>query len=247
MTPLPAAFLERPIAHRALHGRDRPENSLGACAAAVAQGYGIEIDLQRAACGTPMVFHDDDLDRLTPEKGPVGEKSADMLRGLPLNGSDERIPTLQDVLAQVAGRVPLLIEIKDQTGCMGPDIGPLERATLAALDGYQGAVALMSFNPHSAAFCARHAPHLPVGLTTSAYRRANWPELDDATRAHLSTLPGAENHAFVSHDHLDLDSPRLIPLKAQGMPILTWTIRSPEEEARARRVADNVTFEGYLA
>ena len=59
------------------------------------------------------------------------------------------MPTFAEVLDIVAGRVPLLVEVKDQDGAMGPAIGPLEHAAAEALAGYYGPVALMSFNPHS--------------------------------------------------------------------------------------------------
>ena len=133
--PLPAAFLERPIAHRALHGPGRPENSRAAIRAAVAAGYGIEIDVQPSADGVAMVFHDADLDRLTGTAGPIRGRTAADLARLPLHGGDEGIPTLAEVLALVAGRVPLLVEIKDQDGALGPGVGALEAATAAACAG----------------------------------------------------------------------------------------------------------------
>ena len=100
MAPLPAAFLTRPIAHRALHDRAarRPENSRAAIRAAIAAGYGIEIDLQLSADGVPMVFHDETLDRLTAERGPVRARSARELGEIRLKGSEDRIPTLAQVL-----------------------------------------------------------------------------------------------------------------------------------------------------
>ena len=115
---LPAAFLRLPIAHRALHGPGRPENSRAAILSAMAAGYGIEIDVQGTADGQAVVFHDDDLDRLTDATGPVRARTAQELAALRLKGCDETIPSLAEVLALVAGRAPLLIEIKDQTGAI---------------------------------------------------------------------------------------------------------------------------------
>ena len=138
--------------------------------AAVAAGYGIEIDIQPSADGVPMVFHDYALERLTAETGPVRGRSAAELAGIPLIGCDEGIPTLAEVLALVAGQVPLLIEIKDQDGANGPNVGPLEAAVAGVLERYAGPLAVMSFNPHAVAAMARCAPDLPRGLTTSAYR-----------------------------------------------------------------------------
>jgi len=249
--PLPRAFLGAPIAHRALHDRaqGRPENGLAAIRAAVAAGYGIEIDLQLSADGQAMVFHDYDLKRLTGETGPIRRRTAAELGGIALSGGDgETIPTFAEVLALVAGRVPLLVELKDQDGGMGPDVGRLETAAVTALNGYNGPVALMSFNPHSVAELARLAPGLPRGLTTSAYDPADWP-LSAATCDRLREIPDFDRvgASFISHEADDLARPRVQALHQGGVPVLCWTIKSPEAEAEARRLADNVTFEGYAS
>jgi glycerophosphoryl diester phosphodiesterase len=248
--PLPEAFLRLPIAHRALHDRaaGRVENSPTAVRAAVAAGYGIEIDLQLSSDGVAMVFHDETLDRLTNETGPVNARTAAELQQIRLKDSSDTIPTLPQVLELIAGRVPLLIEIKDQTLVMGDTDGRLEAATAAALRGYSGPVALMSFNPASVAHMARLAPQLPRGITTSSYDPDDWAPLPATTCARLRAIPDfdATGASFISHEASDLTRPRVAALKAQGAAILCWTIRSFEAEAQARRVADNITFEGYL-
>ena len=251
MKTLPASFLAAPIAHRAYHDAQdgRPENSRAAIRAAIAAGFGIEIDLQLSKDGQAMVFHDYDLRRLTPEQGPVRQRTAAELQAIPLLHGDEGIPTLSEVLDIVAGKVPLLIEIKDQDGGMGPNVGPLEQATADALKGYTGPVAVMSFNPHSIAEMARLAPDVSRGLTTSAYDPDSWTTLKQSTCDTLRDIPDLDRtgSSFISHEAGDLDRPRVAEIKAQGLPILCWTIRSPEQEAEARKIADNVTFEGYAA
>lgn len=249
MPALPEAFLGRPIAHRALHGPGAPENSGPAIARAIAAGYGIEIDVQLSSDGRAMVFHDYDLQRLTGTKGAVQQRSAAALADLRLLGTEAAIPTLREVLAQVAGAVPLLIEVKDQDGGMGPDVGPLERRAAELLTGYDGPVALMSFNPHSVAALARLAPGLPRGLTTCGYTADDYPTLPPATRERLRRIPDFDRtgSSFISHHWRDLGSPRVAELQAAGVPVLCWTIRSPAEEAEARKVAGNITFEGYTA
>ncbi|WP_019953473.1 glycerophosphodiester phosphodiesterase family protein [Yoonia vestfoldensis] len=248
---LPAAFLARPIAHRALHDRKagRVESSMAAIKAAIAAGYGIEIDVQLSSDGQAMVFHDDMLDRLTAQSGPVRARSRAELEKIALKDDTGTIPALADVLALVAGQVPLLIEIKDQDGRMGPDVGPLETATCAALANYAGDVALMSFNPHSIAACRTIAPAIARGLVTSAYDPVFWPELTPAICDHLRGIPDYDRvgACFISHEALDLARPRVAEIKATGAPVLCWTIRSAIAEAQAREIADNVTFEGYLA
>ncbi len=251
MSALPEAFLRLPIAHRAYHDvtAGRPENSRAAIRAAIARGYGIEIDVQLSADGQAMVFHDYVLDRLTGERGPVRLKTAAELGAIPLTGGDEGIPTLGEVLELVAGQVPLLIEIKDQDGAMGPNIGPLEEALAEGLEGYQGPVAVMSFNPHAIARLAELAPDIPRGLTTSAFLPEHWGHLPASVREHLAPIPDFDRvgACFISHDARDLASPRVAELKAAGVPVLCWTIRSPEDEAKAREVAVNITFETYPA
>lgn len=250
---LDPAFLSRPVAHRGFHDRaaGRPENSRAAMLAAIEEGYGIEMDLQLSADGVPMVFHDPYLMRLTGQDGAVRERTAQDLARLQLQGGGEGVPTLAEVLALVRGRVPLLIEVKDQSHVLGPIDGLLEEATAAALKRYEGPVALMSFNPHSVMALRDAAPDLARGLVTCDFDPAD-PEWAPAGEARLSRLRGiadfdASGACFVSHDRTDLARPRVAELKAAGVPVLCWTIRSPEQEAEARRIADNVTFEGYRA
>lgn len=246
---LPPAFLTTPIAHRGLHGLGIPENSLAAAQAAIDAGYGIELDIQPARDGTPMVFHDYDLARLTGSQGLVTDFAPDSLAIRRLLGTDHPIPTLRQFLDLVAGRVPLLIEIKDQDGACGPDVGPLSTRVAKVLAGYDGPVAVMSFNPHMIAAFRAAAPDVPVGLTTCAFPEGDWPQVAPARREELAQIRDfdAVGACFISHDKGDLDNPRVDALRAQGVPVLTWTIRSAAEEEAARRVATNITFEGYLA
>lgn len=252
MTPvLPEALLRMPIAHRALHDatQGRPENSRAAVRAAIAAGFGIEIDLQLSRDDQALVFHDYDLGRLTGETGAVRLRSAAEAARIALkHGDGETIPSLSQVLDLVAGKVPLLIELKDQDGGMGPDIGPLEAATVAALANYDGPVALMSFNPHSVAELARLAPDIARGLVTKSYDPCDLP-LSAATCDRLREIPDFDRvgAAFISHEVTDLTRPRVLELRRAGVPVLSWTVRSARSDAKARRNADNVTFEGYLA
>lgn len=251
--PLPPSFLRLPLAHRGLHDRAKGviENSRAAFEAAIAAGYGIELDVQRSSDGEAMVFHDHEMPRLTERPGLIHDYDAATLGTIALRDARDRetIPTFAQVLELVAGRVPLLVEIKDQDGALGPDVGPLEARVAALLAAYAGPVAVMSFNPHSVAAIGRGLPSCARGLTSCDY---DDPDLSvpDYRRAelagHLANL-AITGEAFISHDRQDLGNPLVTNLKSQGLPILTWTIRSPEQEAEARKVADNITFEGYAA
>jgi glycerophosphoryl diester phosphodiesterase len=249
--PLPDAFLTTPICHRGYHNRARGiiENSASAIQAAIGAGYGIEIDLQLSSDGVPMVFHDETLDRLTDEHGPVNTRTAAELGQITLKDSTDTIPTLAHILTLIAGRVPLLIEVKDQSLTMSDTDGVLEAATAAALVGYAGPVALMSFNPHAVAHLATLAPDLPRGITTCAYDPIDWHPLPEAMCATLRDIPDYDRtlSSFVSHEAADLSRPRVTTLRAQGAAILCWTIRSAAAEAEARKIAQNITFEGYAA
>ena len=247
---LPHSFATKPFAHRALHdvADGRPENSRAAIRAAIAAGYGIEIDVQLSGDGAAMVFHDYHLERLTDVQGAVQLLTADALKSTPLRGGNEGIPDLTEVLDLVAGRVPLLIELKDQDGAMGPKVGALERATAQAIMGYAGDVAVMSFNPHAVAAMQVLAPDVPRGLTTSAYRTDDWP-LPEETCAVLRGIPDYDRvgASFISHEVDDLDNLRVTALKKAGAVVNCWTVRSAKQEALARQVVDTITFDGYLA
>jgi glycerophosphoryl diester phosphodiesterase len=253
MPALPASLLARPIAHRGLHDRAAGviENSPAAFAAAIAAGYGIELDLQLSADGVAMVFHDDSLDRLTGESGPVRDRDAAALGQIALTGSQtgDRIPTLAAVLEQVAGRVPLLIELKDQSQGLGAAPPDLERAVAQTLAGYAGDVAVMSFNPAMMAAMADLAPDLPRGITSCGFDPAEWKTLSPETCAALREIGSydAVGACFISHDWRDLGAAPVAALRSRGVPILCWTVKSAEVEQAARQLADQITFEGYAA
>lgn len=140
MPSLPEVFLKAPIAHRALHDDNiaRAENNIAAIDAAIARGFGIEIDLQLSSDGVAMVFHDYALNRLTEGHGAFAQQSSEALSTLRFKTGEVGVPTLKQVLDHVAGRAPLLIEVKDQDGAMGPSVGALEVAAAKVLEDYEG-------------------------------------------------------------------------------------------------------------
>ncbi|MEP3698304.1 MAG: glycerophosphodiester phosphodiesterase family protein, partial [Marinomonas sp.] len=235
--------------HRALHNnaQGRPENSAAAVQAAVDAGYAIEIDVQLSVDNKAVVFHDYDLARLTDGRGAVRERTADDLKTVPLKyGGGAGIPSLSSVLEIIDGQVPLLIEIKDQDGALGAEVGALENAVAQAINDYSGPIAVMSFNPHSVAAMQTLAPDVPRGLVTEYFRAADWKAPPDrlAALTHIDDYDKV-GACFISHNRRDLQCTRLAELKSQGARILTWTIRSPKEETNALHVAENITFEGY--
>ncbi len=238
-------FLKTPIAHRGLWNVFRPENSLDAISAAIDVGFGIEIDLQISADGEAMVFHDDRLERLTTHQGWVADYETTDLSLMKLAGEDATIPTLSEVLDFVAGRVPILIELKDQTAHPGGTLGPLETRVMRLLGTYKGPVAVMSFHPGIVKNLSRMLPGVPRGLIGKDFKTE---ALDPEIIASLNDYAAFSELecSFISHAWRDLSMPAVARLKAHFVPVLCWTVRAKAEETFARRIADNVTFEGYL-
>lgn len=223
-------------AHRGLHGPGVPENSLAAFAAAADCGLGIECDVQRSVDGHAMVFHDWDLDRLTAESGPVGARNAAQLGRISLAGTGEPIPTLGQVLDLVAGRVPLLIEVKSSGDRR---TAPLCLAVRRELEGYRGDHAVMSFDPRVSRWFAVHSPFTLHGLVVTEEKGKT---LLGRIRRHL-----AFRHArpdFLAYDIRDLPSRFAAARRRRGLPVLTWTVRSAEHRERAALYADAPIAEG---
>lgn len=225
--------MARPFAHRGLHGSGIVENSLAAFEAAIAAGFGIELDVQLSADGEAMVFHDYELDRLTAATGQIGGATLEELAQVRLRDSDEPIPSLAQALALIAGRTPLLIEAKSP----GRRVDALSGAVNRALDGYSGPVAVMSFNPEIGRWFARRAPDRLRGLVvTEAGRR--WRGSFARRVALWRSRPD-----FLAYDVRDLPSRFAAGQREQGLKVLTWTCRTDEEKGRAARHADQIIFE----
>lgn len=238
-------LIERPIAHRGLHGDGIVENTLAAARAAVAANYAIEVDLILTADGEAVVFHDDTLDRLTKAGGPLARRSLAELKQVSFRATDERIPTLQELLDTVAGRTPLVLELKSNWN--GDD--RLTARTAEILKGYPGPVAAMSFDPTVLMQLQRYAPGLPRGIVAERhYDHSDWSVLAASRKFSLGNLlhlARSKPH-FVAYYVRDL--PAIAPLAARhlfGMKLLTWTVRSEAERRKARRWANQMIFEGF--
>jgi glycerophosphoryl diester phosphodiesterase len=246
MSRLPAGFTARPFAHRGLHDAAAGivENSRAAVAAAVSAGYGVEIDVQLSADGEAVVFHDDALDRLTAETGPVSARPAAALQAITLAGSDETIPTLAEILALLPAETPALIELKDQGGALdATGVGPLEARVAFLLAAASPAHAVMSFNPGSVAAFARHAPDRARGLVAGGRYAGVAPARAEALAAAAAAeTVGAD---FVSFHHRALPSARSRALRAVGVAVLCWTIRTADEADAVAPHVDAITFECF--
>jgi len=237
----------RPVAHRGLHDRARGilENMPGAVQAAIAGNFSIEVDLQLTADGEAMVHHDDALGRLTEGAGALRGMTAAALKAVAFKDTAERMMSLGELLALIAGRTPLVIEVKSHFD----GDRRLVRRMSEVLSAYQGPVAGMSFDPDQVLALRELMPALPRGITAErAYTEAEWPEASPAQRRNMTHLRHAfaTQPQFVAYAVNDLPAPApWIARNIFGLPLLTWTVRTPEQRQRAARFADQVVFEGF--
>ena len=223
-------------AHRGLHGHGVPENSLAGARLAIAQGLGIECDIQRSSDGQAMVFHDWDLKRLTGDTRGTESCTAEQIGGLQYLNSDERPAILGQLLELIAGEVPLLIEIKSKRSY---DVERSCKIVAEALTGYSGLHAVMSFDPRVARWFRMHSPQTVSGLvmreddkgsTQQAWQRrlALWIARPEFLAYHVDALPNA----------------MVAGVRKLGLPILTWTVDSAKKLEIASRDADAPIAEG---
>jgi glycerophosphoryl diester phosphodiesterase len=237
----------RPVAHRGLHdiARGIVENMPGAAQAAVAGNFAIECDIQLTADGEAMVHHDDALGRLTEGSGALRGMTAAALKAVAFKDTAERMMSLGELLALVAGRTPLVIEVKSHFD----GDRRLVRRMSEVLSAYQGPVAGMSFDPDQVLALRELMPALPRGITAErAYTEAEWPEASPAQRRNMTHLRHAfaTRPQFVAYAVNDLPAPApWIARNIFGLPLLTWTVRTPEQRQRAGRHADQMIFEGF--
>jgi len=238
----------RPVAHRGLHDASRGviENMPAAAQAAVAGNFAIECDIQLSADGEAMVHHDDALGRLTEGSGRLREKTAAELKSVTFKATAERMMTLSDLCDLVAGRVPLVIEVKS----LFDGDRRLVRRMAEVLASYQGPAVGMSFDPDQVMALRELIPSRPRGIVAERhYTAQDWPEASPAQRREMTHLRHAlrTRPDFVAYSIDEL--PALAPWLARnlfGCPLLTWTVRTPAQRARAAQYADQMIFEGFV-
>jgi glycerophosphoryl diester phosphodiesterase len=238
----------RPVAHRGLHDRARGiiENMPGAAQAAVSGNFAIECDIQLTADGEAMVHHDDELGRLTEGSGALLGKSAAELKAVKFNDTSERMMSLGDLCALVNGRVPLVIEVKSHFD----GDRKLVKRMAEVLSSYDGPAVGMSFDPDQVEALRELIPSRPRGIVAERhYTEADWPEASPAQRRGMTHLRHffRTRPDFVAYwvDELPTAAP-WIARNVFGCPLLTWTVRTPEQRKRAARYADQMIFEGFL-
>ncbi|MFK4004870.1 glycerophosphodiester phosphodiesterase family protein [Qipengyuania sp. NPDC077563] len=223
-------------AHRGLHSAGVPENSLAGFALAVERGLGVECDIQRSRDGQAMLVHDWELDRLTGVRGPLSAHSAEELAQIAFLDSEHKLARLDDLLALVQGKVPILIEVKSRRGY---DVKRSCRAVARTLEQYAGPHAVMSFDPRVCIWFAKHSPQTVRGLVM---REDEVGMTQKAWQRHLALWLARPE--FIAYHVVALPNPMVASLRARGMPVLTWTVDSPERREQGAAHADALIAEG---
>lgn len=238
-------LFDRPIAHRGLHDDKFPENSLPAYDEACKLNYNIEIDTHLTKDGHVVVHHDDNLKRICGYDKKICDCTLEEIKALRLCGTEYTVPTLKEVLDCVAGRTGILCEIKG----LKPFDYSIAKGTIEAINGYDGPIALQSFN-FGAVKYAKKRCDLPVG------ELCTWSSMDDTNyRWTPANFMGKmwicrySHPDFISYNVKACDR-KLPPNKyivkwRHKLPILFWTIDTDEKLEDAQKYANNIIFE-YL-
>lgn len=231
-------LVETPIAHRGLHDKQHPENSLSAFERAIDEGYPIELDVQLIADGTVVVFHDESLSRLTNNDGYIKFLNKSDLDMLELKDSKEKIPTLEETLKFVDGRVPLLIEIKNQD-----KVGELEKKVIDLLKDYKGQYAVQSFNPYVLEYFYKHAPNILRGQLAGFFRGEKLSFIKKYALKRMMLNKKISKPDFISYEAKRV--PNRFVRKFKTLPLLVWTVTSQSEYLKVVKYCDNVIFENF--
>ncbi len=227
-----------PVAHRGLHDSRLPENSLPAFEAAAAAGFSIELDVHLTADGKIAVIHDDTTSRVTGQDVVVARATAAELSSLRLGSTDYRIPMLSDVLEAIAGRAPILIEVK--TGSSPAVIGP---ALMAELEHYSGEFAVQSFDPRIVLWLKKNAPHIIRGQLSGSFagEKISMPKrlLLHSMVMNVATRPHFIGFQIEAMPSLAVTFWR----RVLRIPILLWTVRTTDQLHTAQRFGANPIFE----
>lgn len=230
-------FKDYLIAHRGFHNENAPENTIPAFQNAIDNGYAIELDVQQISDGTLVVFHDNKLERLTGLDGYTKNLKKENLSSCHILGTENTIPTLFDALKFIDGKVPVLIEIKNEY-----KVGDLEKAVLELLQDYKGAFAIQSFNPYVIHYIKRKAPNIIVGQLSSYFKGVKMVWIKKHLLKKLKFVKSNKSD-FISYDATNL--PNKYVNKFDNLPLLAWTVRSQEEYEKLAGICDTIIFENF--
>ena len=233
---------ETPIAHRGLHTKDIPENSLSAFENALKNNYAIELDVQFTKDKEVVVFHDENLKRMTNDTRNIEDVNYDELKNLRLGNTNEIIPTLEEVLELVDSKVAILIEIKD---CK--DYIELSEKTYEILKGYEGNYAIQSFNPFILEWYKNNASEVIRGQLSGTFTEGS-ESLNSFEKFVLKNmlLNFKSKPNYIGYELEGIPKSKLESLRKKGVPIIVWTVKNKEDMEKAYKYSDNITFENFL-
>ena len=233
---------ETPIAHRGLHTKDIPENSLSAFENALKNNYAIELDVQFTKDKEVVVFHDENLKRMTNDTRNIEDVNYDELKNLRLGNTNEIIPTLEEVLELVDSKVAILIEIKD---CK--DYIELSEKTYEILKGYEGNYAIQSFNPFILEWYKNNASEVIRGQLSGTFTEGS-ESLNSFEKFVLKNmlLNFKSKPNYIVYELEGIPKSKLESLRKKGVPIIVWTVKNKEDMEKAYKYSDNITFENFL-
>ncbi|MGI6721247.1 MAG: glycerophosphodiester phosphodiesterase family protein [Anaerovoracaceae bacterium] len=230
-------LLTRPIAHRGLHDREAPENSMGAFRKAVEADYPMELDVHISRDGELFIMHDGNIRRMTGVDRKCRDLFSEDLDKYRLSGTEYTIPRLKDVLEMVAGRVPVLIEIKN-----GNRVGRLERVLHEMLQNYPGLVAIESFDPFAIYYMKKLSADYCIGQLSEKFRSNRLPRIVkwglSTCKMNFLTQPD-----FIAYDISELPLDFLRRQRKNGIALLGWTVKDRVDEEFAIKQCDNYIFE----
>jgi len=230
-------FVEYKLAHRGLHNDIYPENSLGAYENAIKHGFAIELDIRVLKDGNLAIFHDDNLNRMCGVNKKIEDITLDEMKSYPLLNTKYTIPTIQEVLSLVNGRVPIMAELKPVSRKM-----KIAEKVYNVIKDYKGDIAIKSFNPLYMLWYKKNAPEVLRGMLSSYFHHTHLPWVYRSLIKRL-TFYNRIKPDFISYDFNDLPNKYL---KNKSVPILTWTITSKQQEQEALKYAHNVIFQDYI-
>ncbi|MBQ8425981.1 MAG: glycerophosphodiester phosphodiesterase [Clostridia bacterium] len=233
-------IVKSPIAHRGLFNAEIPENSLSAFKNSVEKGVAIELDVTALSDGTLVIFHDSKLARMTGKDGFISNCKYEDIKDLTLLKTNEKIPTLKEALETINGQVPVIIEIKN----FGK-VGSIEKEVLKELQGYKGEYVVSSYNPYTLEWFKNNAPQIKRGQVASFFTNK---EITGIRRFNLKRM---RLNKKISEPHFIIysaeDMPNKYTKKYFGkIPVLSYTIKSEEEENRLKEYSDNFVFDSYM-
>ena len=226
------------IAHRGFHNSENPENSLGAFLNAIKHDYAIEIDVHLISDGTVVVFHDEKLNRMTNKDGYIFNLTKEMLADYKLKNTSFSIPTFEEVLSLVDGKVPLLIEIKNPG-----KVGPLEKKVIEILSSYKGEYAIQSFNPFTLNYISQIAPNVLRGQLSGTLQDSDLSRMKKFFLRNMYFNKKISKPNFIAYEWSAL--PNRVVKKFNHLPLLAWFIQTQEEYKKVLPHCDNIIFEGF--